>query len=52
MFSEANKVTSDNQNANFCYADLNCRLEMRWNDNQESFFDKIQYLRDLLDRNC
>ena len=26
MLSEANKLASDNQNANFCYADINCRL--------------------------
>ena len=37
MLSEANKLVSDNQNANFCYADVNCRLGIRWNDNQEDF---------------
>ena len=26
MLSGANKLASDNQNANFCYADTNCRL--------------------------
>ena len=26
MLSEANKLTSDNQNTNFCYVDVNCRL--------------------------
>ena len=34
MFSEANKLASDNQNANFGYADVNCRLKIRWNDYQ------------------
>ena len=29
MLSEANKLASDNQNANFCYADLNCRSKIR-----------------------
>ena len=52
MPSEANKLASDNQNANFCYADVNCRLKIRWNDNQEDFFDTLEDLRDLLDRNC
>ena len=52
MLSEANKLASDNQNANFCYADVNCRLKIRWNDNQEDFFDTLEDLRDLLDRNC
>ena len=52
MLSEANKLASDNQNANFCYADLNCRLKIRLNDNQEGFFDTLEDLRDLLDRNC
>ena len=52
MLSEANKLASDNQNANFCYADVNCSLKIRWNDNQEDFFDTLEDLRDLLDRNC
>ena len=52
MLLEANKLASDNQNANFCYADVNCRLKIRWNDNQEDFFDTLEDLRDLLDRNC
>ena len=52
MLSEANKLASDNQNANFCYADVNCRLKIRWNDNQEDFFTTLEDLRDLLDRNC
>ena len=52
MLSEANKLASDNQNANFCYADVNCGLKIHWNDNQEDFFDTLEDLRDLLDRNC
>ena len=52
MLSEANKLASDNQNANFCYADINSRLKIRWNDNQEGFFHIIEDLRDLLDRDC
>ena len=27
MLSEANALVSDNQNANFCYADVNCILK-------------------------
>ena len=45
MLSEANKLASDNQNANFYYADVNCRLKIRWNETLED-------LRDLLDKNC
>ena len=52
MLSEAKKLASDNRNTNFCYADVNCRLKIRWNDNQEDFFDTLEDLRDLLDRNC
>ena len=52
MLSEANKLAYDNQNANFCYAYVNCRLKIGWNDNQEDFFDTLEDLRDLLDRNC
>ena len=48
ILSDANKLASDNQKANFCYADVNCRLKICWNDNQEDFFDTIE---DLLDRN-
>ena len=33
MLSEANKLSSENQNANFCYVDVNCRLKICWNDN-------------------
>ena len=52
MLSEANKLASDNQNANFCYADVNCSLKIRWNDNQEDVFDTLEDLRYLLGRNC
>ena len=52
MLLEANKLASDNQNANFRYADVNCRLKIRWNENQEDSFDTLEDLRDLLDKNC
>ena len=52
MLSEANKLASDNQNASLFYGDVNCRLKMRWNDNQEDFCDTFEDLRDLMDRNC
>ena len=52
MLSEANKLESENQNSNFCYADVNCRPKICWTDNQENFFDTLENLRDLLDRNC
>ena len=52
MLSGANKLASDNQNANFSYADVNYRLKICLNDNQEGFFDTLEDLRDLLDRNC
>ena len=52
MLSEANKLAPDNQNVNFCYADVNCRLKIRWNDNEEDFFDTLEDLGHLLDRNC
>ena len=52
MLLEANKLASDSQNANFCYADVNRRLKIRSNDNQEDFFDTLEDLRDLFDKNC
>ena len=52
MLPEAKKLASNNQNANFCYADINFRLKIRWNDNQGDFFDTLKDLRYLLDRNC
>ena len=54
MLSEANKLASGNQNANFYYADVNKiknRLKILWNGNI-SFFGTLEELRDLLDRNC
>ena len=52
MLFEANKFASDNQNANFRYADVNCKLKIHWNDNQEDFLDIREDLRDLLDSKC
>ena len=50
MLSEANNLTSENQNAKICYAIVSCRLKTSWNDNQHNFFDTFEDLRDLLDR--
>ena len=47
MLSDANKQASDNQNANFCYADKSYILKIRWNDNQEDFFETLEDLREL-----
>ena len=44
-------MASDNQNANFGHVDVNCTLKLCWNDNQKDFFDTLEDLRDLLDRN-
>ena len=50
--SEANKLASDNQNVIFYSPDVNCRLKICWNDNHKDFFDALQNMRELLDRNC
>ena len=44
MLSKALKLASDNQNGNFCSADINYRLKICWNDNQEDFFETIEDL--------
>ena len=49
MLSKANKVASDDQNTNFCYADVNFRL---FRSNCKDFFDTLEDLRDLLNRKC
>ena len=52
MLCNADELVSDNQNAYFCYADVNCRLKVCWKDNQEDWFGTLDNLRDLLKRNC
>ena len=52
MLFEANKLASDNQNFNFRYEHINCKLKIHWNDNQEDFLDTLEDLRDLLNRKC
>ena len=49
MLSKANKVASDDQNTNFCYADVNFRL---FRSNYKDFFDTLEDLRDLFNRKC
>ena len=38
--------------AKFCYADINCRMKIKWGDNSEEFFESLQDLKDLVDENC
>ena len=44
MLSKAIKLASDNQNGNFRSADINYRLKICWNDNQEDFFETLEDL--------
>ena len=38
--------------AKFCYADINCRMEIKWGDNSKEFSGSFQDLKDLVDENC
>ena len=42
MLPEAKKLASNNQNANFCYADINFRLKIRCNDNKVDFLTHLK----------
>ena len=45
-------IKSIGHTAKFCYADINCRMKIKWGDNSEEFFESLQDLKDLVDENC
>ena len=45
-------IKSIGHTAKFCYADINCRMKIKWGDNSVEFFESLQDLKDLVDENC
>ena len=35
-----------------CYADINCRMKLKWADNSQDFFESLHDLKDLVEMNC
>ena len=50
--AENEYIKSIGHTAKFCYADINCRMKIRWGDNSEQCFESLQDLKDLVDENC
>ena len=42
-------IKSIGHTVKFCYADINCRMKIKWRDNSEEFFEYLQDLKDLVD---
>ena len=53
LLQDANSLVKDNREVKFCYADINCRLKVKWNDNscEDNFFSSKNELEDLLSSN-
>ena len=53
LLQDANNLVKDNREVKFCYADINCQLKVKWNDNscEDSFFSSMNELEDLLSDN-
>ena len=45
-------IKSIGHTAKFCYADINCRMIIKWGNNSEEFFESLQGLKDLVEENC
>ena len=45
-------IKSIGHTTKFCYADVNCRMKIKWEDNSEGFFESLQDLKDLVKVNC
>ena len=45
LLNEARKLTENNENVAFCYADINCRCKLRFIDNEELFFESLEDLK-------
>ena len=52
LLKEAVRRVEGEELVSYCYADVNCRLKIKWKDDSEDFFNVLGDLNDLLDRNC
>ena len=50
LLIDANKVAKQNSDIKFCYADINCRLKIKWIDesNDDEFFSSMDELQEIL----
>ena len=44
-------IKSIGHTAKFCYADINCQMKIKWEDNSEEFFESLRDLKNLVDLN-
>ena len=53
LHEDAISLVKDNGDVKFCYADINCRLKVKWNDDprEGNFFSSMNELEDLLPGN-
>ena len=50
LLTEANKFIADDSQVKFCYADINCRLKIKWANERfdDSFFSSMDELKEML----
>ena len=53
LLQDASSLVKDNEEVRFCYADINCRLNVKWNDDSrdDSFLSSMNELEDILSGN-
>ena len=53
VLRKAREIVEEIDNISFVYADINCRLKVRFRDNSELFFEKkLIELYDLIEKEC
>ena len=50
LLSDANKVVKQSLDIKFCYADINCRLKIKYDDesSDDEFFSSMEELQEIL----
>ena len=53
LLMSANKYVADIDRVKFCYADINCRLKVKWSDESfdDDFFHSMNELKEMV-TNC
>ena len=52
VLRKAREIVEEIDNISFVYADINCRLKVRFKDNSELFFENLIELYDLIEKQC
>ena len=50
VLRKAREIVEEIDNISFVYADINCRLKVRFKDNSELFFENLIELCDLIEK--